>query len=51
MTAAIDIFRASFIDNYHLSGDFLLSLLVSVILFFIGLIYFRKTEYYFADIA
>lgn len=51
MTAAIDIFRASFIDNYHLSSDLLLSLLVSVILFFIGLIYFRKTEYYFADIA
>ncbi len=51
IAGAIEILRSS------LNGtgmDLILlakSLLISLVLFFIGLSYFRKTEYYFADIA
>jgi len=51
MTSAIEAFRASFIKNYTLSSDFYISLSVAILLFFVGLYYFRKTEYYFADLA
>jgi lipopolysaccharide transport system permease protein len=51
MTSAIEAFRASFIKNYTLSSDFYISLSVAILLFFVGLFYFRKTEYYFADLA
>lgn len=51
MTAPLDIFRAG-IGVGHI--DFILdgiSILSSLILFLIGLVYFRKTEAYFADLA
>lgn len=51
MTAPLDIFRAG-IGVGHI--DFIsdgISILSSLILFLIGLVYFRKTEAYFADLA
>ena len=51
MSGAIEILRNSINGN---STDIVVigqSLLISLTLFFIGLTYFRKTEYYFADIA
>ncbi|MBK7653258.1 MAG: ABC transporter permease [Flammeovirgaceae bacterium] len=51
MFAAITLFRLPMINA---SPDFTLlgiSLLSGVLFFFIGLIYFRKTEMYFADLA
>lgn len=51
IAGAIEILRSSLngtgIDLMILTK----SLLISLVLFFIGLSYFRKTEYYFADIA
>lgn len=51
MTAAIEIFRASLTGNMIFTSDILISILVSFAIFFLGVYYFRKTEYYFADIA
>lgn len=51
MTSAIEAFRASFIKEYALTEDFYISLFVALLLFFVGLYYFRKTEHYFADLA
>ncbi len=51
MSGAIDLARMVIIKkpiNYEL---FLISVFSAIILFFIGLFYFRKTEAYFADIA
>jgi lipopolysaccharide transport system permease protein len=51
MYAAITLFR---MPMAHTAPDFTLlwiSLLSGVVLFFIGLMYFRKTEKYFADLA
>lgn len=51
MAAPIDIFRASFLNMpLNLIGDGI-SILSSLCLLLIGLIYFRKTEVYFADLA
>jgi lipopolysaccharide transport system permease protein len=51
MTAAIELFRASLSNTFVLPTDFWWSILVALILLVMGLIYFRKTEYYFADLA
>lgn len=51
MTSAVEIFRASFSTTYSFSADFWWSLTIVVLLFFLGLLYFRKTEHYFADLA
>ncbi|MFN4234266.1 MAG: ABC transporter permease [Bacteroidia bacterium] len=51
MTSAIEAFRASFIKEYTLTGDFYFSLSIALAMFFVGLYYFRKTEHYFADLA
>lgn len=51
MTSAIESFRASFIKDYTIGQDFLISISMALILFFVGLFYFRKTEHYFADLA
>lgn len=51
MTAPLNLFRAGIgIGQLYLQIN-LLSILSSVILFIIGLVYFRKTEAYFADLA
>jgi lipopolysaccharide transport system permease protein len=51
MTAPLDIFRASLNDgSVNWSAD-ATSIACSLILFVIGLVYFRKTEAYFADLA
>ncbi|MDX2172384.1 MAG: ABC transporter permease [Bacteroidota bacterium] len=51
MTAPLDIFRAGIgVGHINLMLDGI-SILSSLILFLIGLVYFRKTEAYFADLA
>jgi lipopolysaccharide transport system permease protein len=51
MTAPLDIFRASISGGQiHIAHD-LISICASFTLLIIGLIYFRKTEAYFADLA
>lgn len=51
MTAPLDIFRASVQGSeIHYSQD-MISILSSFIFFITGLVYFRKTEAYFADLA
>lgn len=51
MTAPLDFFRAA-ITNHHLNmkAD-VISISASLILLVVGLIYFKKTEAYFADLA
>lgn len=51
MSGAIELIRCSITST---EPDFVLtltSMLISIALFFTGLFYFRKTEYYFADLA
>jgi lipopolysaccharide transport system permease protein len=51
MSAPLEIFRAGISDagvNWQLT---LLSICSSLLLFILGLVYFRKTEAYFADLA
>lgn len=51
MTAPLDIFRASLENGQiHLQQD-LVSVFSSLLILVIGLVYFRKTEAYFADLA
>ncbi len=51
MTAPLDFFRAGFAgETLHLTQD-LISIISSVFFLVIGLVYFRKTEAYFADLA
>jgi lipopolysaccharide transport system permease protein len=51
MSAPLDIFRASFRgETLHLTYD-LLSIASSAVIFIIGVVYFRKTEAYFADLV
>jgi lipopolysaccharide transport system permease protein len=51
MSAALDLFRMSISGNIPDTTFFLLSAASACICFFTGLYYFRKTEYYFADLA
>ncbi len=51
MTAPLDFFRASLTGGTLNLGIDLLSLLSSFVLLVIGIVYFRKTEAYFADLA
>lgn len=51
MTGAIDLLRSTIthgVVNWELVG---IGFVMAVILFFSGLFYFRKTEYYFADLV
>ena len=51
MTGAINLLRSAII-NRPLDADlFLISVGSAMLLFITGLLYFRKTEAYFADIA
>jgi lipopolysaccharide transport system permease protein len=51
MAGAIDLLRAS-VTNSPLNMQLVCtSTFISIVLFFVGLFYFRKTEYYFADLA
>ena len=52
MTGAIELFRASIVQNDPVNLAMLLtSCISSLVLFLLGLFYFRKTENYFADFA
>jgi lipopolysaccharide transport system permease protein len=51
MSGALELFRGIFKAYTIDSSTVYLSLASSVVLFIIGIIYFRKTESYFADIA
>ena len=51
MTSAVEAFRGGLTDSFSFTYDFWISAGVAVLLFFSGLFYFRKTEYYFADLV
>jgi lipopolysaccharide transport system permease protein len=51
MAAAIELLRSGFTGSTPDPTLLLKGTLVSLFLFFLGLAYFRKTEYYFADLA
>jgi lipopolysaccharide transport system permease protein len=51
MTAPIELFRAAFYDQSFEINSILISSFSGLLVFFCGLIYFRRTEAYFADIA
>ena len=51
MYAAIEIFRAPIAGGVTHPTSVGISILSGIILFFIGLLYFKKTEIYFADLA
>lgn len=51
MSAPLDIFRASISGGMIDPDTFVLSVGASIVLLVVGLIYFRKTEAYFADLA
>jgi lipopolysaccharide transport system permease protein len=51
MSAPIDVFRASFVGGtVHYTTD-LISIFSSFTFLILGVVYFRKTEAYFADLA
>jgi lipopolysaccharide transport system permease protein len=51
MAGAIDLLRTT-VTHIPVNGQLVgIGFIVSIILFFSGLYYFRKTEYYFADLA
>lgn len=51
MAAPIDIFRASIEGESLNLGSDMISIVSSLVILVIGLVYFRKTEAYFADLA
>ena len=51
MAGAIDLLRSSVTHSAVNLQLVMTSLCVSILLFFAGLFYFRKTEYYFADLS
>jgi lipopolysaccharide transport system permease protein len=51
MSAPVELFRQSFLNTPFQIQHYALSLVVSLLLFVVGVIYFRKTEMYFADLA
>jgi lipopolysaccharide transport system permease protein len=51
MYAAIEILRGAMVSSFPDLNLVIMSLCSSVALLFIGLYFFRKTEYYFADLA
>jgi lipopolysaccharide transport system permease protein len=51
MTAPLDFFRAPMNDGLLNVNADILSICTSILLFAAGLVYFRKTEAYFADLA
>ncbi len=51
MYCAIELFRSGLINKPLEIDLIVLSLASSILFFFVGLYYFRKTEYYFADLA
>ncbi len=51
MYSAVEIFRAPLVGGLTNPGLILISISSSIILFFVGLLFFKKTEMYFADLA
>ncbi len=51
MSAPLDLFRAGLNNGTVNWSSDLISIMCSIVLFIIGLVYFRKTEAYFADLA
>ncbi len=51
MSAPIELFRGSFSNQPLEYNAIILSSFVSIVIFFIGIVYFRKTEALFADLA
>lgn len=51
MTGIIELFRFGLFSTPINNFGLIISITISISLFFIGLYYFRKTEYFFADIS
>ena len=51
IATAIEMLRDALAGSFPPANMLLASLISSLIIFFIGIYYFRKTEYYFADLA
>lgn len=51
MTGIVDAYRSAILGKPFEWGNLGISLGVATVMFFIGLVYFRKTERYFADIV
>lgn len=51
MSGAIDLIRNAIINKPLHMEYFIISVISAIVIFFVGLFYFRKTEAYFADIA
>ena len=51
MSSAVNLMRGAIIDKPIETNMLIISCVSAIILFFVGLLYFRKTERYFADIA
>lgn len=51
MTGAIELLRSTITHTSVGTQTVASSIIVSILLFFAGVFYFRKTEYYFADLA
>ena len=51
MSSAVNLMRGAIIDKPVEANMLIISCVSAIILFFMGLLYFRKTERYFADIA
>lgn len=51
MSSAVNLMRGAIIDKPIEANMLIISCVSAIILFFVGLLYFRKTERYFADIA
>jgi lipopolysaccharide transport system permease protein len=51
MSGAIEILRSSFTGSLPSSALVIKSLGISIVLFITGIFFFRRTEYYFADLV
>jgi ABC-type polysaccharide/polyol phosphate export permease len=51
MTGIIELFRFGLFNTPINNLGLILSIIISLTFFVIGLYYFRKTEYFFADIS
>lgn len=51
MASAIELFRMMFMPEVVISIEIWISMAMALLFFFAGLLYFKKTEYYFADLV
>jgi len=51
MSLSLDLIRSSFSGSFEISINMLFNLISTVLIFVVGLLYFKRTENYFADIV